>query len=93
MASLPRSGKRITKPRSYVAIGLARRVAAPRGKHAGISRLARSLTEASIRNVRAHAVEHANHPLMFACDRALAGSERARVAIARWLSGGEPKSR
>jgi ABC-type thiamine transport system ATPase subunit len=68
-------------------------VAVPRGKHQRIFPLATSLTEPQIHKVRAHAVKHGFHDLMFACDRALAGSFRARVAIARWLKGGQATSR
>jgi hypothetical protein len=81
------------KKRSYVAMGKTRRVGIPRGAHAGIAELARELTETQIRKVRGHAVEHKLWPLMFACDRALRGSERARVAIARWYKTGRAASR
>jgi hypothetical protein len=82
------------KDRTYVATGKAHhRVAIPRGEHEGIFALARELTEAQIRKVRAHAVTHKLYPLMFACDRALRGSERARVAIARWYLTGRAASR
>lgn len=63
------------------------------GEHAGIFPLARRLTEAQIRKVRAHAVTTKLYKLMFACDRALRGSDRARVAIARWYLTGRAASR
>jgi len=81
------------KKRDYTAVGKARRVGVPRGEHEGIFVLARELTERQIRKVRAHAVTHKLYPLMFACDRALRGSERARVAIARWYLTGRAASR
>jgi hypothetical protein len=81
------------KKRDHTAVGKAHRVAIPRGEQAGIFSLARELTERQIRKVRAHAVTHKLYPLMFACDRALRGSERARVAIARWYLTGRAASR
>lgn len=82
------------KEREYLATGKAyHRVGIPTGEQAGIFSLARELTERQIRKVRAHAVAHKLYPLMFACDRALRGSERARVAIARWYLTGRAASR
>ena len=82
------------KERTSVAYGKAHhRVGVPRGENEGVFPLAQKLTEKQIRKVRAHAVTHKLYPLMFACDRALRGSERARVAIARWYLTGRAASR
>ena len=82
------------KPRNTVAYGLTyHRVGIPRGKHTGVFPLARSLTEAQIQKARAYAVEHGLLEVMVACDRALAGSERGRVAVARWVLTGRAASR
>lgn len=87
-------GTPIKKARSTLATGKPHhRVAIPTGKQAGVSPLAKRLTEAQIRKVRAHAVAHKNYKLMFACDRALRGSTRARVTIARWVLTGVVASR
>jgi len=79
---------------SRLAVGKAyRRVAVPQGEKLDIFPLAQRLTEKQIRKVRAHAVANKLHKLMFACDRALRGSERARVAVARWYLEGRIASR
>ena len=78
------------KARSYVAYGQPyQRVGVPRGPRKLVATLARSLTEAQIHKVRAHAVEHSLRDLMRACDRALAGSVKARMAVARWVRSAE----
>lgn len=70
-----------------------KRVAIPTGRHKGVFTLARNLTAEQITEVRERAVRHSNHELMRICDRALKGSHRARVAIARLKIEGRAASR